>query len=230
MATETTKPAQAKDAAKAEPHIEVKEEKVKEEPKAAEASKSAAKGPATTEEGSKAKEEPKAHESPKAREDISRVGRAEAIIRRHVLWSVGAGVVPVPILDLIAISGVQLKMLSELSELYGLSFSEDIAKKLIGSLFSSALGVGVGTALALSIGKIVPVLGSALGIVAVPVVAGAFTHATGRVFIMHFEAGGTLLDFDPHAMRSYFKQELERAKETVAKVAEEQKTKATKAS
>ena len=26
---------------------------------------------------------------------------------------------------------------------------------------------------------------------------GAFTLAIGRVFVMHFEAGGTLLDFDP---------------------------------
>ncbi len=147
---------------------------------------------------------------------MSRVGRAEAIVRRNVLWSLGAGVVPFPVFDAIAIAGVQLKMLSELSELYGVKFSESIAKKLVGSLASSIGGVALGTAVGTSLVKLLPGVGTALGVVSVPLIGGAATHATGVVFIMHFEAGGTLLDFDPHKMRSHFRQEFEKAKQTVA--------------
>ena len=50
----------------------------------------------------------------------------------------------------------------------------------------------------------------------VSIVSGAFTLATGRVFTMHFESGGTVLDFDAGAMRAYFEDEFARAKRTVA--------------
>jgi uncharacterized protein (DUF697 family) len=152
----------------------------------------------------------------------SRIGRAEAIIRRNVLWSFGAGVLPLPLLDMLAVTGVQIKMLNELSKLYEVKFREDIAKKLLGSLVSSVVGIGVGTTIGASFMKLIPGIGTALGIVAVPVVAGAFTHATGQVFMMHFESGGTLLDFDPQAMRAHFKDEFEKAKAVVAKLREEE--------
>jgi uncharacterized protein (DUF697 family) len=36
----------------------------------------------------------------------------------------GAGLVPVPVLDLVAVSGVQLKMLSVISKTYDIPFQE----------------------------------------------------------------------------------------------------------
>jgi uncharacterized protein (DUF697 family) len=226
--------------AKEEPKPLAKEEPkplAKEEPKplanAAEEPKPAAK----EEPKPAAKEEPKpaAKEAPKpaARpippvDTVSRVGRAEAIVRRNVLWSLGAGVVPFPIFDAIAITGVQLKMISELSELYKVSFTESIAKKIIGSLLSSLGGVTVGAFVGASLAKFVPVVGTALGIVSIPLAGGAFTNATGRIFVMHFEAGGTLLDFDPHKMRRYFKQEFDKAQQTVAQMHKDEQAKANK--
>ena len=163
----------------------------------------------------------RAHEAaPKATETdpVSRVGRAEAIVRRNVLWSLGAGIVPFPVFDAVALMGVQLKMLAELSNLYKVEFTEEIAKKLIGSLLSSLGGVTLGTFVGGSLAKFVPFVGVVLGVISVPIIGGAFTHATGRVFTMHFEAGGTFLNFDPHKMRTYFKKEFETAKQTVAEI------------
>jgi hypothetical protein len=37
------------------------------------------------------------------------------------------------------------------------------------------------------------------------------------VFITHFEAGGTLLGFDPQKVRDYFKSEFEKAKGDTAR-------------
>lgn len=147
-----------------------------------------------------------------------RLANAQAIVRRNVFWALGAGVLPTPLLDVAAVTGVELKQIKQLSDLYGLQFSSDIAKKIIYSLLGAVGVVGVGTLLGASFAKFIPALGTTLGMVSVPVLTGAFTHAMGQVLIMHFEAGGTLLNFDSTAMRNYFKQEFEKAKETVSQL------------
>jgi uncharacterized protein (DUF697 family) len=152
---------------------------------------------------------------------LPRVGRAQAIIRRNVLWSLVAGVLPVPIVDLIAVEGVQLKMLKELADLYDMKFTDKLARTLISSLVATTWSVGMGSALAYGFVKFIPVVGTALGMIATPLAAAACTHAVGNVFMMHFEAGGTLLNFDPHAMRSHFISEFEKAKDVVARMQQE---------
>lgn len=159
--------------------------------------------------------------------DISKVSRAEAIIKRNTLWSLGAGLLPFPVVDLFLASGVQLKMLKELSELYEVTFSNAIAKKIITSLVSSVGGVMIGASIGASLGKAIPGIGSALGLVLSPVTVGAFTYATGRVFLMHFESGGTFLDFDPHKMRKYFREEFEHAKDKVSQLHKDEQAKAS---
>lgn len=152
----------------------------------------------------------------------SRTATGEAIIHRNVLWALGAGVVPIPVVDILAVTGIQIKMLKELSDVYGLGFRESIAKKLVYSLLSGLGSVGIGVAVSSSLAKLVPGLGSTLGVVTVPIFAGAFTHALGRVFLMHFESGGTLLNFDPHAMRSHFKAEYDRSRDRVTQIRKEE--------
>lgn len=159
-----------------------------------------------------------------------RLAAAEAILRRNVLWACGAGILPLPVFDMLAVTGIQIKTIKQLSNLYGISFREELAKKLVASLLTGVVGVGLGVALAASIAKLIPVVGTALGAVTVPVIAGALTHATGKVFIMHFEAGGTLLDFDAAAMRAHFKAEFDGAKEAVSRLyAQEQASEAKRA-
>ena len=153
--------------------------------------------------------------SPPASDFADRLVQAERIIHRNVLWALGAGVVPVPIFDVLAVTSVQAKMLRELSRLYKVDFKDGLAKKLVVSLLSAIGGVGIGAMIGASLFKLIPPVGIALGVVAVPVTSGAFTHAVGRVFVMHFEAGGTFIDFDPARMREHFRKEFEAAKEKV---------------
>jgi hypothetical protein len=35
-------------------------------------------------------------------------------------------------------------------------------------------------------------------------ISGGMTYAIGKVFVQHFESGGTLLDFQPEKMRKYY--------------------------
>jgi uncharacterized protein (DUF697 family) len=144
--------------------------------------------------------------------------RAEAIVRRNIYWAMGAGAIPVPLLDFVAITGVQVKLLKQLSNEYEVPFFENKVKNLVGSLVSASLSVGTGTALIFSVLKIVPILGSAAGLVSVPIAAGAITYATGKVFIQHFESGGTFLDFDPKKVRDRFNSAVEQGKDVAAKM------------
>jgi uncharacterized protein (DUF697 family) len=149
---------------------------------------------------------------------VQRQERAEAIVRRNIYWGVGAGAIPVPLLDFAAITGVQIKMLKQLSSEYDVPFLENKVKNIVGSLVSASLSVGTGTALVFSVLKVIPFIGSAAGAVSVSIAAGAITYATGKVFIQHFESGGTFLDFDPKKVRERFKSELEQGKDVAAKV------------
>jgi uncharacterized protein (DUF697 family) len=137
----------------------------------------------------------------------SRLSAAAAIVHRNVLWTLGACFVPVPALDLVVMTAIQVKMMAELSALYGVPFREALARKLVLSLLATVGGLAAGVVIALSLGKAIPGVGMLLGFASVQLFSGAFTHATGRVYIMHLETGGTLLDFDPRAVREHFRRE-----------------------
>lgn len=147
-------------------------------------------------------------------EPSKRLEQAHARVRRNVYWALGIGLVPLPLVDLIALTAVQVRMLKQLSDLYGLSFSDGRARTLVWSLVTGVGAAATGT-LAGSLIKLVPFAGMLVGTVGVPVVAAALTQAIGDLFIMHFEAGGTLLTFDVEAMRGHFRQEYDRAKISV---------------
>jgi uncharacterized protein (DUF697 family) len=148
----------------------------------------------------------------------SRTEKGKEVIHRNVLWALGAGVVPLPLVDMVAVLAVELKMLKQLSDAYDAKFTDDVAKKVVASLLTSVGSVGLGIAVAGSLFKIVPVIGSTLGVVSVPVFAATFTSALGKIFQMHLETGGTLLDFDPKAVRTHFKREFDRSKVEVAQM------------
>jgi uncharacterized protein (DUF697 family) len=142
--------------------------------------------------------------------------KAEDIVRKNTYWAAGIGMIPIPIVDLAGVTIIQLKMLNELCGLYGVSFFEEKGKSLIsalvGGLTASGLAAPVG-----SMVKMVPLIGSVLGAVTMPTLAGASTYAVGRVFIQHFECGGTILSFDPEKVRAHFEKEFEEGKKVVAK-------------
>jgi uncharacterized protein (DUF697 family) len=137
--------------------------------------------------------------------------RALEVVRSYVGWSAGAGLLPLPGLDLAAIVGVQLKMVQEMSAIYGVPFSRNLVKPLIATLISGGSTVLFGGAAA-SLIKSVPIVGTVAGMFAMPAVAAASTWATGKVFIRHFESGGTFLDFDPAKARAYYAEQLDAAK------------------
>ena len=134
------------------------------------------------------------------------------ILKNYVIISMGLGMVPVPIFDLVALIGIQIKMVHSLAKQYGIPFKQDVAKSLVMSLISTALGVAGVMGMA-SLSKVFPMLGALFGGATIASLSSSLTYAVGRVFIWHFEQGGTLLDFDPKKMHKFFKRELKVGKE-----------------
>ncbi len=130
--------------------------------------------------------------------------RAMDIAKKYALYSAGAGLIPLPLVDWAVITGVQVKMLADLGALYGVPFESDrvrpIVSALIGGYASQKLGYGVGGSLL----KSIRLVGPALGALSVPAFAAAITYAVSKVFIQHFASGGTFLDFNPDEVRDYF--------------------------
>jgi uncharacterized protein (DUF697 family) len=124
----------------------------------------------------------------------------------------GAGFIPVPYLDIAAITGVQLKMLADTGKLYHIPFSQNRVKSLVASLIGGALPGPLAASAVGSAVKMVPVLGPIVGGISVPLLAGATTYAVGTVFIQHFESGGTFLDFNPEEMKEHYRREFEKGK------------------
>jgi len=133
---------------------------------------------------------------------------ADKIIKKYTLWAMGFGIIPVPILDLVTVTGVQLKMVADLAEYYHQEFSQSWGKASIGALVGGISATGLAYGTFGSLVKAIPGVGTLFGMVAVPAMAGATTYAVGRVFQMHFASGGTMLTFDADKMRSYYEQQL----------------------
>lgn len=141
---------------------------------------------------------------------------AERLVSRYTLWGAGAGLIPVPVFDVAAVAGVQVKLVYELAKLYGVPFAETRAKSLIAALGGSVISYNLALGTQGTVGslvKAIPVFGPLLGLTVMPAIASAATYAIGKVFIQHFESGGTLLDFEPERVREHFRREFERAKD-----------------
>lgn len=139
---------------------------------------------------------------------------ANNIVKNHVIAATGVSLVPVPLADLAAIVGLQVKMMHSLCKLYDVPFKEKIVRSLLTSLVSGAGAVVAMTGLS-SLAKAVPFLGSVAGAAGVSATAAAVTYATGKVFIHHFEVGGTLGDFDPVKFKELFKAKIKEGAEVV---------------
>jgi len=143
---------------------------------------------------------------------------ANRIIGENVLWAAGGGVLPLPLVDMVAITVVELKLLKELSALYEVPFREDQVKSILVSLLAGLGAPVLGAALTVSLIKSIPIAGFASAFLAVPSLAAAFTYAVGKVFLQHFASGGTFLDFDPKSVREYFAREFEEGKLESSKI------------
>jgi uncharacterized protein (DUF697 family) len=153
--------------------------------------------------------------APHVAAEVRRDEKAMALVSSYLPWAASAGMIPVPSVDVAVLLGLQLRMLSKLADLYEIPFLENGVKSTVSALLGTVVASSAGASLS-SLIKAVPVVGTYIGFAAAPSTYAAATYAVGRVFVTHFEAGGTFLDFDPKKTRDFFTAEFEKAKATSA--------------
>jgi len=137
---------------------------------------------------------------------------AERIIRSSVYTAMGIGIVPIPFFNVAAVTASSLVMIRRLSELYGVEFKEGIAKKILTSVAGAGFGV-LASAPVESAMRFVPVIGLPLTIATKPVLNGMTTYAIGRMFVTHFERGGSFVGANMDEMKSDFSSAFKNSRE-----------------
>lgn len=153
------------------------------------------------------------------------VEHIESILRKHIYTAMGIGLVPLPVVDFLGFSAVQLDLIRVLSKEYGVPFKATQAKEIICALIGGGAGIAGSTLLA-SIMKFVPVIGYTTGALSSTIIGGAVTYATGRLIIRHYDKGGSLDNFNTDEAKEAFEEVVSEGKEIASKIAAETKAKA----
>lgn len=109
--------------------------------------------------------------------------RAHAIVVSAALTAGGAGAVPLPFSDALAIVPVQLSMLAGISAVWGLPVSTSFLGTLVSGGITSSAGTIVGRAATGGLLKLIPGVGSAAGGAISAGVASTLTIAFGEAYI-----------------------------------------------
>ena len=112
---------------------------------------------------------------------------AHRIVNRHRNYAALGGLVPLPVANIASVAAVNLRMVQQLSALYGVPFQRDRTRALIVGLIGGAVPTGVGTATSTTMMLVMPG-GLLLGLGAAAITAGALTRAIGMVFVESFES------------------------------------------
>lgn len=142
---------------------------------------------------------------------MSKTFEAERIIRSHVLWAMGAGLIPLPIVDFVAVTAIQIEMLQQLARLYGSKYSEESGKTFVSALTGTTFA-----RLAASAFKAIPGVGSFLGGAAMSIMSGASTYAVGQVAVNIFSSNGSLMGVDVDEFKKAYQNAYEKGKDYVS--------------
>jgi uncharacterized protein (DUF697 family) len=146
---------------------------------------------------------------------------ADQTIRKHVAYSMIGGAVPVPVVDLAAVTAVQLDMLKRLAEIYEVELDARSARVFVTSLTTALAGNALGR-VAASFVKVIPGIGSLAGGLASLLATGASTFAVGNVVQRLFSEGKSFDDIDASALkaeaRKYYASGLDQARAVAAKM------------
>ena len=148
----------------------------------------------------------------------------DRIIRGHVLWSMGAGLIPIPLFDIAAVTAIQMDALKKLAVEEGVDYTTDGGKQ-----FVTALTGGTFARLGASLVKSIPVVGTVIGGLSMSAMSAASTYAICQVAITHFRSEESFVLPDLDDAKQLYEKALEKGKAFVKKLETEVDPEETKA-
>ena len=152
----------------------------------------------------------------------------DAIIRKRVYGAIGIGFVPVPLVDFLGLTALQIELIHALAKAHGVEFKKERVKSIISSLCGGLLTTA-SVPVAASLLKSIPIIGIPAGAATISIMGGSTTYALGWVFDRHFRKGGNLINFDAEEAKTYFKEKVEEGKNFVGKLKKKVKKEAAEA-
>ena len=148
----------------------------------------------------------------------AREAEADKIVHGHIMWAIGAGLMPFPLFDIMAVTAVQMDMLKQLAEVYEVDYSKSGGKTFVGGLTG-----GTFAHIGASLFKFVPGIGSVLGGLSMSVMSGASTYAVASVARSYFLAGKSFSSVDFEEGKRRYEEEFARGKEVATDLESEMK-------
>lgn len=154
--------------------------------------------------------------SPPVNDDAATLDRKKLIadntIKNYVILAMGTGLIPSSIVDVVAITALEVKMIGDLARVYDFPVPHRLVRykiliSLIGSIGPVYLSVKMHSAL-----KSVPLIGHAVYVGMLSITGGAAMYAVGKIFQRHYESGGTFLSSENSVLRNYFQEKYQEGK------------------
>jgi uncharacterized protein (DUF697 family) len=145
--------------------------------------------------------------------------QAGPIIRRYMLLAMGCGLIPSAVVDMAAVTALEVQMIHELAHEYAMAFPRSlVGYKILISILGSIGPVYLSNRLKSTV-KLIPAVGHAASASLLVIVNGASMYAVGKVFQRHFESGGVFLSMDNALVRRFFKEKYEEGRELASNLA-----------
>ena len=123
--------------------------------------------------------------------------RGEELAKLYANWAAASGGIPVPLIDIAIITGVQVRLVASLADLYGVSISKHRARLALLSITGGGTAVAAGGVAKIALPGTISIVGSAtksaigFGTVLGSIAIGAFAYSStillGRLFMDAFE-------------------------------------------
>lgn len=142
--------------------------------------------------------------------------QAQGIIKGHMIGAMSAGLIPLPMVDGVVLIDIQWNLICRLADHYGVPIQQAYKAILVSAIGGSlpVLLAGIGCSLL----KLIPGFGQVAGTAALSNLGAAFTYATGKIFMEHFERGGTMINFRAKTLRQQFRLEFRRGKRAAEQI------------
>ena len=131
----------------------------------------------------------------------------DRIVRGHVIWAMGAGLIPIPLFDIAAVTAIQMDALKKLAAEEGIDYSTDGGKR-----FVTAITGGTFARLGASLVKGIPGVGSVIGGLSMSAMSAASTYAICQVAISHFRSERNFLNVDIESAKRLYEKAFKKGK------------------
>ncbi len=132
--------------------------------------------------------------------------KADSIIKNHIIMAMTAGLIPSPVVDMLAVAAIEVSMIAKLAKAYEFPVPRDLVAYKVFVALAGGIGPAYLSVKFHSLVKALPLVGHAVYVGSLSLSGGISVYAVGKIFQKHFENGGTFLSSDNAVIKRFFSE------------------------